>query len=141
MHGWNTSTALRIPILAVLHIGHIWLGLGLIMRGLSSYLPITPNLGLHVITLGGLSTISLGMMARVALGHTGRKIESPAIVTAAFLLLTAAVVVRGGLPLVWTSGYVTSITVGATLWSLAFGIYMLRYIPILILGRVDGRPG
>lgn len=141
MHGWNTSTALRIPILAVLHIGHIWLGLGLVMRGLSSYLPITPNLGLHVITLGGLSTISLGMMARVALGHTGRKIESPAIITAAFLLLTAAVVVRGGLPLVWTSGYVTSITVGATLWSLAFGIYMLRYIPILILGRVDGRPG
>lgn len=141
MHGWNTRAALRIPILAVLHIGHIWLGLGLIMCGLSAYLPITPNLGLHVITLGGLSTISLGMMARVALGHTGRRIESAAIVTAAFLLLTAAVVVRGGLPLVWTSGYVTSITVGATLWSLAFGIYMLRYIPILTLGRVDGRPG
>ncbi len=142
MKNWQTPVAMRIPILAILHVGHIWLGLGLITRGLSDFVPaITPNLGLHILTIGGLSTICLGMMARVSLGHTGRKITATPSVVTAFVLLNLAVVVRGILPIFAPAHYVSLVIAGSAIWATSFAIYLFKYTPVLILSRADGRPG
>lgn len=142
MKNWQTPTALRIPMLAILHVGHIWLGLGLLVSGINAFVPfILPNLGLHIVTMGGLSTISLGMMARVAMGHTGRKIEATPSVVAAFALINIAVVVRGIVPVFAPSHYVSVVIASSVVWAMAFGIYLFKYIPILTVARPDGKPG
>ncbi|WP_353615082.1 NnrS family protein [Paracidovorax konjaci] len=59
----------------------------------------------------------------------------------------------GRVPLVWVlhAGYawplalpahtVHAVLVSATLWSMGFGLYALRYWPVLSRPRLDGRPG
>jgi uncharacterized protein involved in response to NO len=142
MKNWQTPTALKIPMLAILHVGHAWLGLGLLVSGINAFVPfILPNLGLHIITMGGLSTISLGMMARVAMGHTGRKIEATPSVVAAFSLINIAVVVRGIVPVFAPAHYVSVVIASSVVWAVAFGIYLFKFIPVLTIARPDGRPG
>ena len=45
------------------------------------------------------------------------------------------------LPLVLPQAYVTLIVLSGVLWSLAFAIFTLVYIPILSRPRLDGQPG
>jgi uncharacterized protein involved in response to NO len=33
------------------------------------------------------------------------------------------------------------VLISATLWSAGFGLYALRYAPLLLRPRLDGRPG
>lgn len=142
MKNWQVIAALRVPMLAILHLGHIWLALGLIARGSSELLPfVSPNQGLHLITVGGLSTISFGMMARVGVGHTGRPIEAAPSIILAFVLINIAVVFRGVLPIFLPQFYVGTVTWASTFWAAAFAIYLIKYLPILTLVRPDGKPG
>ena len=39
------------------------------------------------------------------------------------------------------SAYVETVAVSAVAWSLAFGLYAVRYATILTRPRVDGKPG
>lgn len=142
MRGWQTLSAARVPILAVLHLGHIWLALGFLFRGAAILSSVgTSSLGLHLMTLGGLSTIGLGMMVRVSLGHTGRPIIAPLWANIAFGLLTLAILARALAPLFFAASYVHLITCSAILWSAAFGLYVLFIAPVLWSARPDGKPG
>ncbi|MEZ4462506.1 MAG: NnrS family protein [bacterium] len=142
MRGWKTTLALKEPMLAILHMGHAWIGVGLIVRAIAQWTEgVTPNLGLHIITMGGLSTVSLGMMVRVSLGHTGRQIRASLLVKIAFISIHLGVVARTILPMVVPDNYVTWVAVGSSLWALAFGIYVVGFTRLLFEPRPDGRPG
>lgn len=142
MRGWQTVSAAGVPILAILHLGHIWLALGFLLRGLAILTSFgSSSLGMHLITLGGLSTIGLGMMVRVALGHTGRPIVAPSWANIAFGLLTLSVLARALAPLLFASSYTHLITCSAILWASAFALYVLFIAPVLWSARPDGKPG
>lgn len=49
---------------------------------------------LHALTIGAVSTMILGVMTRAALGHTGRPLVVDPVIALAYLLLSAAAVVR-----------------------------------------------
>jgi len=53
----------------------------------------------------------------------------------------AAAVVRVFGGLAWRDAYLSTVLVSAACWSLAYGIYAVRYWPILTRPRIDGRPG
>jgi uncharacterized protein involved in response to NO len=61
--------------------------------------------------------------------------------TTAFWLIQVAAAVRvfGGMAL--PGRYPASIQLSALLWSAAFGLYAVRYWPVLTRPRVDGKPG
>jgi uncharacterized protein involved in response to NO len=81
------------------------------------------------------------MMARVALGHTGRLLEPARIISAAFVLIGLAALVRVAGPLAFPQAYGLAIVLSGLLWMLAFGIFVLVYLPVLIQPRQDGKEG
>jgi uncharacterized protein involved in response to NO len=94
--GWRGWRAWHEPMLWVLHLGYLWLVIGLAVRGLAlagAYsMPAIDTL--HGITVGALGTLSLGMMVRVAQGHSGVSIKSNAALTVMFVLPTIAAALR-----------------------------------------------
>jgi uncharacterized protein involved in response to NO len=81
------------------------------------------------------------MMARVTLGHTGREMRSSILTNIAFVLVNLAALVRVGATLLLPAAYPIFIQVSGVLWTLAFGLFLWVYAPMLIAPRPDGRPG
>jgi uncharacterized protein involved in response to NO len=138
---WGTRHTVRDPLLWILHVGSWWIPIGLFLRAISSLSDTVPSsLSTHALTVGAVGSLTLGMMARVALGHSGRMLVVSKPTTLAFVALTASGIVRVIGPL-FESMHTASIVVAGVLWSLAFVLYLVVYVPILIAPRVDGKPG
>lgn len=136
MRHWGTSLSFREPLLWVLHLGALWLPLGLLLRAASALWPIVPpSSALHALTAGAIGTLTLGMMARVSLGHTGRALRVTRPVAIAFGLIVAAGLVRVLGPF-WPSSYLTALIVSGALWSLAFATFLAAYAKVLSAPRV-----
>ncbi|MGN6313241.1 MAG: NnrS family protein [Rhodanobacteraceae bacterium] len=127
--GWRGWGTLREPMLWVLHLGYLWLAIGLLLRGLGLVgawnLPEIDSL--HGITVGALGSLSLGMMTRVSLGHSGREIRANPPLVIAFILPTLAAALRLGFG---TSGW----TWAACVWVTAFLIWLAVMTPVLLRG-------
>jgi uncharacterized protein involved in response to NO len=89
------------------------------------------------LTAGAIGSLTLGMMARVSLGHTGRMLKAPRGMTASFLCLVAAGLVRVAAPLLPSSQYLTLLTIATVAWSTAFAVFLARYWTILVSPRAD----
>ncbi len=142
MWGWGSLDTRKSPILWILHLGYLWLPLGLVVKGLAGFVPaVTPSIATHMLTVGAIGTLILGMMTRVSLGHTGRPLVVRPIVTAAYIMLILAVLARTVLPVVATSLYWPGLIASAVLWSGSFLVFLGVYAPILTAPRPDGKPG
>ena len=139
---WQPLTAARgRPLLWVLHLGYGWLVLGLLMKGLADAAGLLPaTAALHALTIGAVGTMLMAVMSRASLGHTGRRLVAPPAVAAAYVVLTAAAVLRVAAPLL-PGQYDTLLAAAGAAWVLAFGLFSAVYLPILIFPRADGRPG
>jgi uncharacterized protein involved in response to NO len=139
---WGAQHTLRQPLLWVLHLGHAWVGVGLLLRGLLSLVPVLPaSLALHAVTTGGLGLLAFGMMVRVTLGHTGRMLTVPRSITLAMLALVVCAALRVLGPLVAPFQLPLVLAVVGALWSAAFLTYVVVYSRALVAPRVDGRSG
>ncbi len=85
--------------------------------------------------------MTIGMMTRTARGHTARPLDADGYEIAAFVLVQAAVIVRviGGM--LMPALYLESVQLSGVLWAAAFGLYAVRYWPVLTRPRLDGKPG
>lgn len=142
MRGWQSLRTSRHPILWVLHLGYAWIAVGLAFKGFGLLTEIVRwQDALHGLTAGAIGTLTLGMMSRVALGHTGRPLQVRPAITAAYILITLATVIRLCTPFAATLHPVQALThVAGALWAAAFIIYFVVYAPILIAPRADARP-
>lgn len=138
--GWALGAARRDPLLLVLHLGHLAVGLSLLMRASGGLWPALERGALHLLTVGGVGLLTLGMMARVALGHTGRPLRAARPTALAFALLGLGALVRALGPALWADPRPTRLLAGL-LWLLAFALFLAVYTPILLRPRVDGKPG
>lgn len=127
--GWRGWGTLREPMLWVLHLGYLWLAIGLLLRGLGLVGAWNqPEIEtLHGITVGALGTLSLGMMTRVSLGHGGREIRANLPLVLVFILPTVAAALRLGFG---TAGW----TWAACAWVTAFLIWLVVMTPVLLRG-------
>ncbi len=139
--GWYQSGYWHIPLLWVLHLGYLWLVLGLGLLSLAAFGQVPSSVALHAFTTGGIGILALGMMARVALGHTGRPLEASPMMALAFGLLNLAAVLRVLVPWFWPAFHLPALVGAGVLWLLAFALFTGRYLPILLQPRIDGRPG
>ncbi|WP_018604372.1 NnrS family protein [Uliginosibacterium gangwonense] len=139
--GWRPGPTWRVPLLWILHISHAWLVLALLAAASAALgLPGSAAV-LHLLTVGMISGLILGMITRTALGHTGRLLRAGYIEAAAYSLLQLAVLARILPVLMAPDWYRAGLMLAGTAWSLAFGLYLVRYAPILIQPRIDGREG
>jgi uncharacterized protein involved in response to NO len=60
---------------------------------------------------------------------------------AAFVLVQLAALARVLGALFAPGAYAQSVALSSLLWSAAYGIYAVRYWPILTRSRLDGKPG
>ncbi|WP_339641158.1 NnrS family protein [uncultured Porticoccus sp.] len=140
--GWHTKGIWRKPLLWVLHVAYGLVVLGFALKVAAFLFGASPFLAVHAFAMGGIGLMTLGMMARVCLGHTGRNVFAPpAAVNWMFLLLSGAVLLRVFVPLLAPAYYGLWVGLSQLTWILAFALFSLIYIPMLVTPRVDGQPG
>lgn len=127
MQGWKGWRTLAEPMLWSLHLGYLWLALGMLLRGaaLLGLLPWPETTSLHGITVGALGTLSLSMMTRVSRGHGGAPITAGKLMVAAFLLPTVAVMLR-------LAGNVYLLPIAASTWAMAYLLFLGAIGPLLL---------
>jgi uncharacterized protein involved in response to NO len=137
---WRPWRTFPTPLVWILHAGYAWIVVHLLLRALSESGWLAGSLATHALTVGAIGGLTLGMMCRVARGHTARPLLADRFEAAIFALvqLAAAVRVFGALA---PAAYVASVQLSALLWSVAFGVYAVRYWPVLTRPRLDGQPG
>ena len=138
---WRSWRTLATPLVWILHAAYAWIVVHLALRALAGMGWIAGSFATHALTVGAIGGLTLGMMTRTSRGHTARPLVADGFELTCFLLVQAAALVRvfGGLALPVL--YVASIQLSALLWAAAFGLFALRYWPVLTRPRLDGKPG
>lgn len=133
--GWFERRILKNPLLWILHAGYLMISLGFALRATLPWTGLSPFIYVHSLTVGGIGLLTLGMMARVSLGHTGRPLKLPFVMALAFISLLLAVVCRVGVMALANKAFLYDLS--ATLWIIAFGLYVVTYLPALVSPRAD----
>lgn len=140
--GWYNIQIWQKPLVWVLHVGYGFMVLGYVFVAASAILPWMHFIAVHVFTLGCFGVITMGMMARVSYGHTGRNLhQPPKVLGYSFSLLVLSTLVRVVMPLTECMDYQLVILISGLLWTSAFTLMVLRYLPVWVKPRVDGKAG
>lgn len=139
---WGARRSFGRPMLWILHVGYLWIPTGLILRGVAVLdESVLPSLSTHALTVGAMGSLTLGMMVRVGLGHTGRPLEASRPIVVAFVLVSLGAIARVFVPLANLAWYRDALIAAGVLWSAAFALYLVVFVPILSAPRVDGSAG
>jgi uncharacterized protein involved in response to NO len=132
---WRGLATAAEPLLLILHIGYLWLVLGVALLGaamLDADLP--PSAAIHALTAGAIGTMILAVMTRVARGHTGRDLSADRATALIYGLVILAAITRiaAAFAVAWT---LPLLMVSAGFWIAAFGGFLLYYGPMLVRPR------
>lgn len=140
---WPIIASMSNSMLWSLYLGYIAMILGIAL--LSAYhFGVIYNLSaaIHMLTIGAIGLMILTMSSRVSLGHTGRKIIAGKGLTLAFVILFLSALVRAVLPLFNLAISAQYIYVIAALgWCVSYLIWLVRFTPVLLATRADGKAG
>lgn len=134
---WKPWAVRRKPLLWILYAGYAGLGAGLLVAAAQAAgLPLRTAVHVHVIAMGGFSVLIIGMVTRTALGHLGRPLVVDRSMTASYVLMLLAFVLRlAALPPSTLSAWLLQ---GAALaWITALALYLWRFFPWMIRPRPD----
>lgn len=144
---WGLLKALSNRLLAMLHIGFVWLGLSFLLVSIGhfwSWTTGTPDwsLGaLHATTMGFVGSLTMAMITRVSCGHSGRPLRADGLMWTLFLLLQAIVALRISADMtqsIWSLRLLSAASIG---WTLIFMIWGLRLLAWYGKPRLDNQPG
>lgn len=146
---WNLKRSFVDSLLAVLHIAFLWLGLGMTLFSLQSlYVLITGELilgkaPLHAITIGFISSMLIAMASRVTLGHSGRPLALDKTSWYLFLgiSLTACLRIAAETQAINSIGGFSTNIITVICWMTCMSLWVLRFAPLYLLTRLDGKPG
>ena len=138
---WKPWRTRSVPLVWILHAAYAWIVVHLALRGLSGLEWLAGSYATHALTIGAIGGMTLGMMTRTARGHTGRPLLADKFELAMFILIQAAAVARVFCAMFSPDLYRFSVELAGLLWAAAFGLFAIRYWPILTRARLDGKPG
>jgi uncharacterized protein involved in response to NO len=137
---WQGIRTASDPLVSILHIGYLWLPVGLLLLGASHFTDaVVPTMGLHALAAGTMATMTLAVMTRATLGHTGRELHADRWTIAIYVLVTLGAAVRVAAPVI-PFDYTHVIECAGALWGGAFLLFVAVYGPKLLGARPDGRP-
>jgi uncharacterized protein involved in response to NO len=134
---WKTG---RAPLVWVLHLAYAWIPGHLALRAAAEMQWFSSSASVHALTVGAAGGLIIGMMTRTARGHTGRPLVADRWDVACYVLVGMAAAVRVLVPLAAPVFSIPAVVASALLWSAGFGLYAIRYWPVLTRARVDGQP-
>ena len=143
---WGLMKSFRNRLLAMLHIGFLWLGLALTLAGAAQLLgwaldtPVLSLGALHALSMGCLASLMLAMVTRVSCGHSGRALVADRLIWSLFWLLQAATVLRivGAAQSAFAGGLLLA---AALFWAAIMAVWSLRLGSWYGRLRADGRAG
>jgi len=138
---WRPWTTASAPLVWSLHVAYAWVPVHLLLRVGVEFGAVSSSLASHALTAGAAAGLIIAMMVRTTRGHTGMPLRADRVDVACFALVIAAALVRVGTPLLAPSLTLAAIVVAAALWSSGFALFAVRYAPILMRPRRDGKPG
>ncbi len=129
---WHGLKTLSEPLVWSLHVGYVWLPVGLALLGASHlFADVSSSAGIHALTSGAMGGMILAVMTRATLGHTGRALTADKttliIYVLAFLAALARVTASVALDV-----YEPLLIIAAVFWCGAFGLFSIRYGAILL---------
>lgn len=142
---WKLRESFRAPLLAMLHVGFLWLpaamwlaaGQSIALAAGHVLLGLAP---LHALSIGFFGSLLVSMVSRVTLGHSGRTLQADAATVRLFFGLQAVALLRVAAELSQPA-YPALVLAAALAWLLIFGLWCIKMIPIYLAPRADGRPG
>ncbi len=138
---WQPWRTLRTPLVWVLHAAYAWIVLHLALRLLAELGWIMPSVATHALTAGAIGGMTIGMMTRTTRGHTARPLLADRFDVASYACILIAALVRVAVPLVAPGATVGAALLSGWLWACGFALFTLRYAPMLLRPRLDGKPG
>lgn len=141
LKNWYHQAIWQKPLLWSLFIAFLAMVLSLALFVVYPFVNLSINLhslAMHGLALFGIGLMTISMMARVSLGHTGRNIHTPPkTVSIMFILMIVSGLCRVLMPLLFGE-YMTWLLVSQLAWIVAFALFCVAYIGILIKPRIDG---
>jgi len=133
---WRFWVTLKTPLVWSLHVGYFSIPLG---YSLMAYHYLTERIllstVLHGLTVGAIGVTILAMITRVSLGHTGRKLVVNKLLSLAFIAIILSFTIRVFYPF-FSDNYILNIGIASVLWALAYGVYVIDFLPKLITKRL-----
>lgn len=130
---WFIGAAVFRTHVLALAGANLFAGAGFMIIGLAGLgAPLSPTTGLHVLSVGSLGLAVMGVFIIAGLRHTGRPLELPWQAHVAVFLMAAAGLARvlpeiGVATFLFGDHYILS----AALWSVAFAVWLLGFLPLL----------
>ncbi len=127
---WRGYRTFADPLVLVLHVGYLWLPIGLALLGCSLIGWIPRSAAIHALTAGAMTTMILAVMTRASLGHTARPLKANAATVIIYILVTAGAMLRVAASL-RAIDYNLGIEVAGTVWGAALLLFLIAYAPVL----------
>jgi uncharacterized protein involved in response to NO len=126
--GWRT---LAEPLVAILHIGYLFVPVGFFLTAAAALWPETVPMATaqHAWMAGAFSIMTIAVMTRTSLGHSGMPLKADMKISMIYVLLISASVLR----IIYGFSPATFILVeiAGLCWILGFAGFVLVYTPIM----------
>jgi uncharacterized protein involved in response to NO len=146
---WQLHRSFKNRLLAVLHMAFFWLFIGLSLLSIQSLILflsgeyILNKAPIHALTIGFISSMLIAMVSRVTMGHSGRPLILDNISWYLFIGIQLAAISRILADIQFDSViYSNSFNlIAASLWLTSLSAWCLKYAPMYLKKRIDGKPG
>ncbi len=146
---WQFFSSFKDRLLGVLHMAFFWLFIGMSLFSIQSLLLLFTGeyiLGhspLHALTIGFFTSLLIAMASRVTMGHSGRMLILDNASWYLFLGLQLTAIARTASDLQFNNVLLSNNLnlVAVALWLICLSIWFIKYAPIYLSGRVDGKNG
>ncbi len=130
---WRALSTWREPLLLILHVGHGFIPLGLLLVSLAVIAPqvLSPMAALHAWTTGAIGVMSLAVMTRAARGHSGRPPIASRLTTASYVAIVIAALLRIAAGIVQEAAG-ELVAMAAIAWILSFALFLIEHAAMLV---------
>ncbi|MDG1438513.1 MAG: NnrS family protein, partial [Emcibacteraceae bacterium] len=137
--GWKGWIAIKDPLMFILHIGVLWIAFGFLLMSYANFMDDTYMvLSYHAFSIGAAGSLTLGVMTRAMIGHSGLPMENEKFITFYLILINIAALSRILAPIVFTDYYVGLLFISGMSWVLAYLMFLVRFLPVVLKPRADG---
>jgi len=146
---WQIHRSFKNRLLAVLHMAFFWLFIGLSLLSIQSLIlflsgeHILNKAPIHALTIGFISSMLIAMVSRVTMGHSGRQLILDNVTWYLFIGIQFAAIFRILADIQFDSAIYSNNfnLIAASLWLISLIVWCLKYAPMYLKKRIDGKPG
>ena len=138
---WRGWRAWREAPVFILHIGYLWIPLGLLLLGFAVGTGRPPStLAIHALAAGGMATMILAVMTRTVLSQTGRQWPPARRIMPIYVAVRLGALLRVG-PALFPGRQLPGLLLAALFWSGAFLLFLFVYRRIFFTSRAGDPDG